>query len=117
VTTLLPCLQEEGVRLELLGTASYDEIVSALAAKLQLDSPAHLRLTQHNTWQGGPGKRQYKWNEDITLDKVLPNAAGSLQVVYYEVCTLAHNIAAAGSCGESEHEKVRGGNKYRWSSF
>ena len=82
---MLPCLQEEGIRLELLASADYMEIVSALATKLQLSSPDRLRLTQHNAWAGGPSKQPYKWKEDTSLERVLPRAAGIPPVVYYEV--------------------------------
>lgn len=85
--------QEDGVRLELLGTADYAAIVEALAKHLQLSSPALLRLTQHSAWSvAGPSKRQYKWMEEgITLDKMLPAGAASPQVVYYEVHTGSHS--------------------------
>jgi hypothetical protein len=81
----LPCSQEEGIRLELLGSADYMEIVSALATKLQLSSPDRLRLTQHNAWAGGPSKQHVKWKEDTSLDRVLRSATGTPLVVYYEV--------------------------------
>ena len=89
----LPCLQEEGIRLELLASADNMEIVSALATKLQLSSPDRLRLTQHNAWAGGPGKQPYKWKEDTSLERVLPRAAGIPPVVYYEVTMLALPVA------------------------
>lgn len=79
-------MQEEGLRLELLGTADYTAIVEALAAALQLSSPTLLRLTQHNSWMAGPRKQQVKWMEQgVTLDKLLPAGATSPPVVYYEV--------------------------------
>ena len=46
--------QDDGVTLDLSKMSSYWEVCQALADALQLDTPAKLRLTQHNNLSGGP---------------------------------------------------------------
>lgn len=46
--------KEPGLQLELLRENDYDMVTAALAAKLGLDDPSKLRLTQHNAYSSMP---------------------------------------------------------------
>jgi len=78
------------VKVELLGSAGYEGIVTAAAAALGVANPQLLRLTQHYMWTGGPLRRSVKWTDpDLTLDKLLPSP--DAHFLYYEVrsfCTM-----------------------------
>jgi hypothetical protein len=52
--------KEPGLQLELLREDSYDVVTAALAAKLGLGEPSHLRLTQHNAYSNMPQRTPMK---------------------------------------------------------
>lgn len=52
--------KEPGFQLELLREQDYDTVTAALAAKLGLEDPTKIRLTQHNAYSMMPQRAPMK---------------------------------------------------------
>ncbi|GFR50365.1 hypothetical protein Agub_g12576, partial [Astrephomene gubernaculifera] len=76
------------VSLELLRTATYDEVCASLATALSLPDPTKLRLTRHNYFSCQPQRTAVKWRAAPSLDSLLTHGSHTVDTLYYEVLDL-----------------------------
>eukprot|EP00879_Flechtneria_rotunda_P027398 GHRR01029346.1.p1 GENE.GHRR01029346.1~~GHRR01029346.1.p1 ORF type:complete len:247 (+),score=133.15 GHRR01029346.1:38-742(+) len=77
--------KEPGLQLELLQEYDYDTVTASLAAKLGVDDPTKIRLTQHNAYSSMPQRQPVKYRQLANLDKLLQHTGHVVDVLYYEV--------------------------------
>lgn len=73
------------MQLELLRDMDYDQVTTALAAKLQLPDPERLRLTMYNTYTSLPQKAPLRFRDGRRLEQVLVHAQHQNDILFYEV--------------------------------
>eukprot|EP00803_Ostreobium_quekettii_P004318 evm.model.scf_1518.4 EVM.evm.TU.scf_1518.4 scf_1518:22440-34055(-) len=78
-------LEEEGFRLELLKTMTYDNVCSELAQHLGLDDPRKLRLTQHNMYAHQPHRNPIKYRGVDSLEAMIVHVRHYTNILYYEI--------------------------------
>uniref|UniRef100_A0A7S2Z4X2 ubiquitinyl hydrolase 1 n=1 Tax=Chloropicon laureae TaxID=464258 RepID=A0A7S2Z4X2_9CHLO len=77
--------RDEVIQLELSKLNSYNEVTEALAAKLDLDDPAKIRLTAHNTYSNAPRPTPIKYQSVDKLSEMLVHYNQVTDILYYEI--------------------------------
>jgi len=75
----------EVLELELSKLNTYNEVTEALAAKIDLDDPAKVRLTAHNCYSNGPRPQPIKYQGVEKLSDMLAHYQQQTDTLYYEI--------------------------------
>eukprot|EP00210_Caulerpa_lentillifera_P006758 g6458.t1 len=78
-------IKEDGFRLNLLKTMTYEQVTRELAKHLEVEDPKTLRLTQHNIYAHMPHKSPIKYNGIETLEQMIMHARQYTNILYYEI--------------------------------
>ncbi|GMH43257.1 hypothetical protein BSKO_11179 [Bryopsis sp. KO-2023] len=77
--------KDDGFKLELLKTMSYDEVTTELAKHLDVDNPYRIRLTQHNVSAHMPHRSPIKFQGMDSLDVMILHSRQYTNILYYEI--------------------------------
>jgi len=82
---LTMAFQDNGFKLEMLKTMTYEQVTSELAKHLKVDNPKKIRLTQHNVYAHLPHRSPIKYNGIDSLDSMILHSRQYTNILYYEV--------------------------------
>jgi len=77
--------KDEGFKLELLKTMSYDDVCNELAQHLRVDDPRTIRLTQHNMYAHQPHRNPIKYRGADNLEAMIMHVRHYTNILYYEI--------------------------------
>ncbi len=76
---------DDVIKLELSKLNTYNEVVERLAHHIDLDDPAKIRLTAHNSYSNGPRQGSVKYQGVEKLSDMLVHYQQASDVLYYEI--------------------------------
>jgi ubiquitin carboxyl-terminal hydrolase 7 len=76
---------EDVIDIELSKLNTYNEVTEALAAKIDLDDPARVRLTAHNCYTNAPRPQSMKYQGVEKLSDMLVHYNQVTDTLYYEI--------------------------------
>ena len=79
------CLQDDGFKLALLETMSYEQVTIEVANQLRVEDPKKIRLTQHYTGLELPKNSPIKFNGIDRLAEMLLVSNQYTNILYYEI--------------------------------
>ena len=80
-----PCLQDDGLKLVLPETMSYEQVTTELAKHLKMEDPKKIRLTRHNVYGQLPHRSPIKYNGIDSLDAMITDSNQYPNILYYEI--------------------------------
>eukprot|EP00210_Caulerpa_lentillifera_P006772 g6471.t1 len=91
-------IKDEGFKLDLLKTMTYEQVTHELAKHLQVEDPKTLRLTQHNIYAHMPHRSPIKYNGIETLEQMIMHARQYTNILYYEILDMPLPILETLKC-------------------